>query len=145
MTADETRMKASFIQWDVAPKKQKDLPSQISDGYLVRMDKERITFTGLSLAAQQIWKADKFTYTRQDENLCWEDTRDFDGWEDFDSQAVRINRQTLIKILENMDSPNVKLCVQKDHPLRILGTIGLDAAGAMIAPIITEEDANDRD
>ena len=140
MTADETRMKASFIQWDVPAKKQKDLHPQISDGYLVRMDKERIVFTGLSTAAAKIWKAGEFTYTRQDENLCWEDTRDFDGWEDFDSQAVQVNRQTLIKLLENMDSQNVKLCVQKDHPLRILGRIGLTAAGAMIAPIITEEE-----
>lgn len=140
MTADETRMKASFIQWDIAPKKQKDLHPQISDGYLVRMDKNRIVFTGLSTAAAKIWKAGKFTYTRQDENLCWEDTRDFDGWEDFDSQAVRVNRQTLIKLLENMDSDNVKLCVQKDHPLRLLGCIGQTAAGAMIAPIITEEE-----
>ena len=133
-------MKASFIQWDIAPKKQKDLHPQISDGYLVRMDKGRIVFTGLSTAATKIWKAGKFTYTRQDENLCWEDTRDFGGWEDFDSQAVQVDRQTLIKLLENMDSQNVKLCVQKDHPLRILGRIGLTAAGAMIAPIITEEE-----
>lgn len=140
MTADETRMKAAFIQWDIPSKKQKDLHPQISDGYLVRMDKKRIVFTGLSTAAAKIWKAGKFTYTRQDENLCWEDTRDFDGWEDFDSQAVQVNRQTLIKLLENMDSEKVKLCVQKDHPLRILGNIGLTAAGAMIAPIITEEE-----
>ena len=144
MTADEIRMKASFIQWDIASKKQKDLHPQIADGYLVRMDKERIVFTGLSTAAAKIWKAGKFAYTRQDENLCWEDTKDFDGWEDFDSQAVTVNRQTLIKLLENMDCVNVKLCAQKDHPLRVLGTIGLTAAGAMIAPIITEEDANDR-
>ena len=140
MTADETRMKAAFIQWDVPPKKQKDLPPQISDGLLVRMDKERIVFTGISAAAVKIWRATKFDYTRQDENLSWEDSRAFDGWEDFDSQAVTVNRQTLIKLLENMDCPNVKLCAQKDHPLRILGTIGLTAAGAMLAPIITEEE-----
>ena len=140
MTADETRMKAAFIQWNIPPKKQKDLHPQIGDGYLVRMDKDRVVFTGLSTAAAKIWKAGKFTYTRQDENLCWEDTRDFDGWEDFDSQAVAVDRQTLIKLLENMDSAKVKLCIQKDHPLRILGNIGLTAAGAMIAPIITEEE-----
>ena len=140
MTADETRMKAAFIQWDIAPKKQKDLPPEIRDGLLVRMDKERIVFTGLSEAARRIWKAEKFDYTRQDENLSWEDSRTFDGWEDFDSQAVTVNRQTLIKILENMDCDKVKLCVQKDHPLRVLGTIGLTPAGAMIAPIISEEE-----
>lgn len=140
MTADETRMKASFIQWDVPAKKQKDLHPQISDGLLVRMDKERIVFTGLSVAAAKIWRAVKFDYTRQDENLSWEDSRPFDGWEDFDSQAVTVSRQTLIKLLENMNCPNVKLCAQKDHPLRILGTIGLTPAGAMIAPIISEEE-----
>ena len=143
MTADETRMKAAFIQWDIAPKKQKDLPPQISDGLLVRMDKERIVFTGISAAAVKIWRATKFDYTRQDENLSWEDSRAFDGWEDFDSQAVTVNRQALIKLLENMDCPNVKLCAQKDHPLRILGTIGLTAAGAMLAPIITEEEEDE--
>ena len=140
MTADDTRLTAAFIQWDVPPKKQKDLPPQISDGRLVRMDKERIVFTGISVAAVKILRATKFDYTRQDENLSWEDSRAFDGWKDFDSQAVTVNRQTLIKLLENMDCPNVKLCAQKDHPLRILGTIGLTAAGAMLAPIITEEE-----
>ena len=140
MTADETRLKASFIQWNVPPKKQKDLPPEIRDGCLVSMDKERYVFTGLSQAARTIWVAGRFDYTRQDENLCWEDTRTFEGWEDFDSQAVVVNRQTLIKLLENMDSEKVKLCAQKDHPLRILGCIGLTSAGAMIAPIITEEE-----
>lgn len=140
MTADETRMKASFIQWDIPAKKQKDLHPQISDGYLVRMDKERIVFTGLSTAAAKIWKAGKFTYTRQDENLSWEDTKDFDGWEDFESQAVKVNREALIKLLQNMDSDHVKLCVLKDHPLRILGNIGQTAAAAMIAPVYTEEE-----
>ena len=140
MTADETRMKASFIQWDIPSKKQKDLPPEIRDGCLVRMDKERITFTGLSEAARLIWEADKFNYTRQDKDLCWEDSRTFDGWEDFDSQTVAVNRQTLIKLLENMDSDNVKLCVLKDHPLRIKGLIGLTIASAMVAPIITEDE-----
>ena len=140
MTADETRMKASFVQWDIPSKKQKDLPPEIRDGCFVRMDKERITFAGLSEAARLIWEAGKFDYTRQDENLCWEDTRTFEGWEDFDSQAVTVNRQALIKLLENMDSANVKLCVLKDHPLRIRGCIGLTMAGAMIAPIIEEEE-----
>ena len=140
MTADETRMKASFIQWDIPVKKQKDLHPQISDGYLVRMDKKRIVFTGLSTAAAKIWKAGKFTYTCQDENLSCGDTKDFDGWEDFESQAVRVNREALIKLLQNMDSDHVNLCVLKDYPLRILGCIGQTAAGAMIAQVITEEE-----
>ena len=142
MTADETRMKASFIQWDVPAKKQKDLPPQISDGYLVRMDKERIVFTGLGQAARSMWEAGKFDYTRQDENLSWEDSRTFQGWTDFESQAVTVNRQALIKLLENMDSSVVKLAVLKDRPLRILGLIGQNSAGGMIAPIF-EEDAKD--
>ena len=54
MTADETRMKAAFIQWDIPPKKQKDLHPQISDGYLVRLAKDRIVFTGRSTAAAKI-------------------------------------------------------------------------------------------
>lgn len=32
MTADDTRLAASFIQWDIAAKKQKDLEDEIAAG-----------------------------------------------------------------------------------------------------------------
>ena len=139
MTADDTRLTAAFIQWDIAPKKQKDVEDDIATGDAARMDRNHIVFTAVGDAACRIFNNEDFGYRPENTEQELGEVRQYKSCNRND-ERVKVSRKTLIKLLENMDSPNVKLCVQKDHPLRILGFIGLEAAGAMIAPTITEEE-----
>ncbi len=131
MTADETRMKAAFIQWDVPPKKQENLCPASEHGDAARMDARQIVFTALEDAAEAIWYGAEFSYYKASDplNLRTFKKSDFGPYE-----TVAVDRKVLIKILENMDSDFVRFKVSTDAPLRLLGEIGETPAGAAIAP-----------
>ena len=144
MTADETRMKAAFIQWDIPPKKQENLCLASEHGDAARMDARQIVFTALEDAAEAIWYGTELTYYKAEDplNLMTFKKADFGPYE-----TVSVDRKALIKILENMDSDFVRFKVSTDAPLRLLGEIGETPAGAAIAPRIDckegEEDETD--
>ena len=137
MTADDTRLAASFIQWDIPPKKQKDLEDEIAAGDAARMDRNRVVFTAVGVAACRIFENEEFSYrpenVKQELGSLHKSKRC-----DRDDQRVKVNRNTLIKLLENMNCKYVKLGVTTDYPLLILGEIGKEYAGAAIAPVFEE-------
>lgn len=137
MTADETRLRAGFIQWDIPDKKQTDLEPRIRDGEVVRMDKTHVVFTALNDSATKLFNGDKFDYVLDEQG---EGVKDFPACERQGQQTVRISRKILIKLLENMDSETVDIRVCDKYPLYIRGLIGDELAGAGIAPIIEETD-----
>ena len=139
MTADDTRLAASFIQWDVVAKKQKGLPDDIATGDAARMDKDKITFTALGDAATRIFNNEEFSYHPEDSEGYLGPLKVFSKC-NRDDQHVKVNRKTLIEILKRMDSDYVKLGVTDYYPLLILGDIGGEYAGAAIAPVFEEED-----
>lgn len=133
MTADETRMKASFIQWDIPAKKQENLYPASEHGEAARIDVKQIVFTALEDAAEAIWYGAEFPYYKASDplNIKTFKKSDFGPYE-----TVTVDRKVLIKILENMDSDFVRFKVSTDAPLRLLGEIGETPAGAAIAPRI---------
>ena len=133
MTADETRMKASFIQWDIPSKKQENLCPTSERGDAARMDSQHIVFTALEDAAEDIWYGNEFDYyeARDPLNLMKYPKNNGGPFE-----TVAIDRKILLKILSSMDSEFVRFKVSTDAPLRLLGEIGETPAGAAIAPRI---------
>lgn len=140
MTADETRMKASFMQWDIPPKKQKDLCPIYANGEAGRMDKLHIAITALGNAATLIWHGAKMPYY-EDKYVNELKTFPKGGYSDT-NETVAVDRKILMKILDNMDSDHVLIKVSTDTPIRLFGMIGETPAGAAIAPRIdnTEEE-----
>ena len=136
MTADETRLKAAFIQWDIPTKKQGDLLPFFRDGDVARMDEKHITFTALGLAAVKLFNGVEFCYYAHEQPDVCKTFAKNDGLR----ETVTIDRKVLIKILEGMDSVHVRMKVTSNCPLRLMGAIGDTEAGAMIAPFITEEE-----
>ena len=137
MTADETRLRAGFIQWDIPAKKQTDLEPRIRDGEVVRMDRTHVVFTALNDSATRLFNGDKFDYILDEQG---EGVKDFPARVNNGQQTVRVNRKILIKLLENMDSDTVDIRVCALYPLYIRGLIGDELASAGIAPIIEETD-----
>ena len=133
MTADETRMKASFMQWDIPAKKQKDLCPIYAKGEAARMDAKHITFTALEETALALWYGKAFPYY---EDKYVNELRGFPAKDGGPHETVIIDRKILMKILDNMDSDYVKIKVKTDEPIRLLGQIGETPAGAAIAPRI---------
>ena len=139
MTADDTRLTASFIQWDIAPKKQKDLEDDIATGDAARMDRNHVVFTAVGDAACRIFNNEEFSYRPENVDQELGSLQQFKRC-NRDDQRVKVNRKTLIKLLENMDCEFVKLGVTTAYPLLILGEIGDEYAGAAIAPVFEEEE-----
>ncbi len=133
MTADETRMKAAFIQWDIPPKKQENLCPASEHGDAARMDAKHIVFTALEDAAEAIWYGKEFDYYMPEDPLYIKKFPKNDG---LLYETVAVDRKILIKILDSMDSDFVRFKVSTDAPLRLLGEIGETPAGAAIAPRI---------
>lgn len=136
MTADETRLKASFIQWDIPSKKQEDLSLIFEDGEAVRMDAQHVTFTALEEAALALWYGRQFSYF---EHSHPDEEKTFPQDNGGPHEVVIIDRKILMKILDNMDSDYVKIKVKTDAPIRLLGQIGETPAGAAIAPRIDSD------
>ena len=140
MTADETRLKASFIQWDIPAKKQKDLSPIYANGEAGRMDKLHITITALGNAATLIWNGAEMPYY---EDKYVNELKTFPkGGYSGPYETVAVDRKILMKILNNMNSDHVWIKVSADAPIRLFGMIGETPAGATIAPRIdnTEEE-----
>ena len=136
MTADETRLKAAFIQWDIPSKKQSDLLPLFRDGDVARMDRKHIVVTALGIAAVKLFNGVTFSYYTHDQpDICKSFPRT-DGLR----ETVAIDRKILIKILEGMSSDYVRLKVTTDCPLKLMGEIGDMEAGALIAPRIDKEE-----
>ena len=117
MTADETRLKASFIQWDIPAKKQKDLSPIYANGEAARMDAQHIVSTALEETALALWYGREFSYfehTHPDEEKTFPSNKG----ETF--ETVIIDRKILLKILDNIDSDYVKIKVKTDAPIRLL-------------------------
>jgi len=133
MTADETRMKASFIQWDIPSKKQENLNPTAEYGYAARLDPKHIALTALEDAAEAIWHGKEFDYYEAEDPLNLKKYAKNDG---LLYETVTIDRKILIKILDNMDSDFIRFKVSTDAPFRLLGEIGETPAGAVIAPRI---------
>lgn len=132
MTADETRMKASFIQWDIPSKKQSDLLPLYRDGDVGRMDGKHIVVTALGTAAVKLFNGVQFSYYTHDQpDVC----KSFPKTDSL-RETVTIDRKILIKILEGMDSDYVRMKVTTNCPLKLMGEIGDMEAGALIAPRI---------
>ena len=138
MTADQTRLKASFIQWDIPATKQEDLPSIFEDGELARMDSQHVTFTALGSVALALWNGETFSYCQHSHTHPGEE-KDFPE-DKGPIEIVSIDRKILLKILDNMDSDSVKIKVKTNAPIRLLGQIGETPAGAAIAPRINTEE-----
>ena len=137
MTADETRLKASFMQWDIPTKKQKDLCPIYANGEAGRMDKLHITITALGNAATLIWDGTEIPYY---EDKYVNELKTFPkGGYSGTNETVIIDRKILMKILDNMDSDYVKIKVKTDTPIRLFGQIGETPAGAAIAPRIDSD------
>ena len=139
MTADDTRLTAAFIQWDIAPKKQKDLEDDIATGDAARMDRNHIVFTAVGDAATRIFRNEDFAYRPENTEQELGEVRQYKSC-NRDDNRVKVSRKTLIKLLENMDCEYVKLGVTTDYPLVILGEIGEEYAGCAIAPVFEEGD-----
>ena len=139
MTADDTRLTAAFIQWDIAPKKQKDLEDDIATGDAARMDRTHVVFTAVGDATCRIFHRDNFGYRAENTEQELSDVRQFKSC-DCDDSRVKVSRKILIKLLENMDSDYVKLGITPNYPLVILGEIGEEYAGCAIAPLFEEGD-----
>ncbi len=136
MTADETRLKASFIQWDIPTKKQKDLCPIYANGEAARMDAQHVTFTALGEAALNIWYGKGFPYY---EDKYVNELKTFPQDNGGPHEVVIIDRKILMRILDNMDSDYVKIKVKTDAPIRLFGQIGETPAGAAIAPRIDSD------
>ena len=139
MTADGARMKAAFIQWDVAPKKQKDLEDDIASGDAAVMDRNHVVFTAVGDAACRIFNNEDFAYRPENTEQELGEVRQYKSC-NRDDQRVKVSRKILIKLLKNMDCEYVKLGVTTDYPLVILGEIGGEYAGGAIAPVFEEEE-----
>ena len=135
---ESEKMKASFIQWDIAPKKQKDLEDDIATGDAARMDRNHVVFTAVGDAACRIFNNEDFGYRPENTEQELGEVRQYKSC-NRDDQRVKVSRKTLIKLLENMDCEYVKLGVTTDYPLVILGEIGEEYAGCAIAPVFEEE------
>lgn len=136
MTADETRMKASFIQWDIPSKKQKDLCPIYANGEAARMDAQHITVTALGDTALALWYGKGFAYY---EDKYVNELRGFPEDSGGSFETVIIDRKILMKILDNMSSDYVKIKVKTDTPIRLFGQIGETPAGAAIVPRIDSD------
>lgn len=139
MTADETRLRAGFIQWDIPAKKQTDLEPRIRDGEVVRMDRTHIVFTALNDSATRLFNGYEFEYVVDEQKDEPRDFRNVPARVNNGQQTVRVSRKILIKLLENMDSYTVDIRVCALCPLYIRGLIGDELASAGIAPIIDDE------
>ena len=130
MTADKTRLKASFMQWDIPPKEQAYLSPVYRDGDAARMDYRHIVATALGNAAVKLFNGVQFSYYTHDQPDVCKLFPKTDGM----SETVTIDRKILIKILEGMDSDYVRMKVTTNCPLKLMGEIGGMEAGALIAP-----------
>lgn len=139
MTADETRLTAAFIQWDIVPKKQKDLEDDIATGDAARMDRNHIVFTAVGDAACRIFNDEDFGYRPENCQQELGEVRQYKACNRND-ERVKVSRKALIKLLENMDCEYVKLGITTNYPLVILGEIGQEYAGGAIAPVFEEGD-----
>ena len=139
MTADETRLTADFIQWDIPSKKQKDLEEALATGDAARMDRNHVVFTAVGDAATRIFNNEEFSYYPENTEQELGPLKKF-GKCNRDDERIKVNRKTLIEILKRMDGDYVKLAVTEYYPLLILGDIGDEYAGAAIAPVFEEED-----
>ena len=142
MTADTTRQEVKFIRWDVADKKQEDLPDPIKNGECARVDNAWCVLTALGKTATAFWK-------NGGERMEYVATRP-DGT-DGDLQVGTIpkitgtnacfNRKWLIKILSNMTSDYVMIRIDDGNTMMVMmGEVGEKEAAAILAPRILREE-----